>query len=486
MTDVWEISKFVEAHPENYDQRWRLAKKLYMTWEYRLALEHLQVLQNEWEPKENVLRYLGATLYRLNRFEEAVVELKGAIELFPEAQKFREQLAQTFIAMGDKRAAADVWEDVADIDPEHRFAKKAVKKLRGTAKKEHKKDVKEGKFGTLELPCPMCGAENSPDLRQCWQCNGPLPTITSEYAPPVAREAEETNPFLLWGKIGCLVMGALTVFLIITFFVGRSGENITNTPTLTLHEYFIADMIWTRILLGIGLLVAWPIFLRLSLYLVAVERMEYDWLTINGVFLALLTFVLTWVPSSLLWSVIFVPALVSGLLLGFTHNLDWKKATGAWCSQAVLCLCIVLIVFGARHGIGFLGDMPYLFGYAQGESSRQAVDLEEELTTPTGKELRWTSTGSEWVDSHVNHVVFRFDVPETKGRFLIELRSAEETLEYQEIESGAIQFSKRLTPDKSYWLKVVDEGGSTYKLTTRSALPYDETQTLESVNQASN
>ena len=54
MTDVWDIAQYVEAHPDNNEQRWRLAKKLYMAWEYRLALEHLQVLKNEWDRNINV------------------------------------------------------------------------------------------------------------------------------------------------------------------------------------------------------------------------------------------------------------------------------------------------------------------------------------------------------------------------------------------------------------------------------------------------
>lgn len=83
MADVWEIAEYVESHPENYDQRWRLCKKLYTAWEYRLALEHLLVLKNEWTQKANVRRYLGATYYRLSRYDEAVSELEEAVEIWP-------------------------------------------------------------------------------------------------------------------------------------------------------------------------------------------------------------------------------------------------------------------------------------------------------------------------------------------------------------------------------------------------------------------
>ena len=37
MADVWDVARYVESHPDDTDQRWRLAKKLYMAWEFRIA-----------------------------------------------------------------------------------------------------------------------------------------------------------------------------------------------------------------------------------------------------------------------------------------------------------------------------------------------------------------------------------------------------------------------------------------------------------------
>ncbi len=71
MSDVWELAAYVEDHPGDHQQRWRLAKKLYAEREYLLALENLQVLNKEWTPKLNVQRYLAATYYRLGRYTEA-------------------------------------------------------------------------------------------------------------------------------------------------------------------------------------------------------------------------------------------------------------------------------------------------------------------------------------------------------------------------------------------------------------------------------
>ncbi|MEK7795771.1 MAG: hypothetical protein AAB353_14635, partial [Candidatus Hydrogenedentota bacterium] len=80
MADVWELQQWVEGHPDRFDQRWRLAKKLFLAWEYRLALEHLLVLKNEWDRRPNVVRYLAATYYRLGRYEEAIEELRAATQ----------------------------------------------------------------------------------------------------------------------------------------------------------------------------------------------------------------------------------------------------------------------------------------------------------------------------------------------------------------------------------------------------------------------
>ena len=65
MADMWEVAQYVESHPDDNDQRWRLAKKFYMASEFRLALEHLSVLKTDWPDRINIRRYLAATQYRL-------------------------------------------------------------------------------------------------------------------------------------------------------------------------------------------------------------------------------------------------------------------------------------------------------------------------------------------------------------------------------------------------------------------------------------
>ena len=125
MADAWDLTKYVEAHPDNLEQRWRLAKKLYKEGEYRLATEHLQILDNEWKDKSSIPRYLAATYSRLSRFEDAVTVLERAVEVWSDDVKMREQLAMMYVANGNKDAAKRAWAEVLVLDPKHPYAKSA-------------------------------------------------------------------------------------------------------------------------------------------------------------------------------------------------------------------------------------------------------------------------------------------------------------------------------------------------------------------------
>ncbi|MBX3179259.1 MAG: tetratricopeptide repeat protein [Candidatus Hydrogenedentes bacterium] len=129
MADIWDIARYVEANPDDHEQRWRLAKKLYTAWEYRLALEHLQILKNEGPRRINILRYLGATYYRLGRYEEAIRELEGAIDLWPDEIGLYEQLARVLEIAGDNRRASALWKKALELDPHHPMAAHAAARL---------------------------------------------------------------------------------------------------------------------------------------------------------------------------------------------------------------------------------------------------------------------------------------------------------------------------------------------------------------------
>jgi Flp pilus assembly protein TadD len=129
----------VESNPDDHEQRWRLAKKLYTAWEYRLALEHLQILKNEGPERINILRYLGATYYRLGRYDEAIKELRSAIATWPDEIGIYEQLARVLEIAGDHVGAADMWDMALQLDPHHPMAAHAAERLRSNLPGAQKK-----------------------------------------------------------------------------------------------------------------------------------------------------------------------------------------------------------------------------------------------------------------------------------------------------------------------------------------------------------
>ncbi|MCF6283721.1 MAG: tetratricopeptide repeat protein [Candidatus Hydrogenedentes bacterium] len=141
MAEIWDIARYVESNPDDHEQRWRLAKKLYTAWEYRLALEHLQILKNEGQKRLNILRYLAATYYRLGRYEEATKELRETIAVWPDEVGIYEQLARVLEIAGDHPGAAEMWDKTLELDPHHPVAAHAATRLRSSTPDTDKKKI---------------------------------------------------------------------------------------------------------------------------------------------------------------------------------------------------------------------------------------------------------------------------------------------------------------------------------------------------------
>jgi thioredoxin-like negative regulator of GroEL len=193
--DQWKLAQHVEGHPEDFPQRWKLAKQFYLSQEYRHALEHLLVLKNDWSPKCNVVRYLAATYYRLTRYSEAVSELRDCLLDWPDELEVRVQLAHALKAKGDYIAAAVVWEKIAELSSNYPHARRVARQLRqagGERIEARGAPQKTDSDPSLALGsvCSSCGAQNSDEFERCWQCHAPLlephdPSV----APPGMRAA---------------------------------------------------------------------------------------------------------------------------------------------------------------------------------------------------------------------------------------------------------------------------------------------------------
>lgn len=179
MADVEEIREYVESHPDDHKQRWRLAKKLYNAWDYRSALEHLLLLREIWPDQVPVMRYLAATYYRLGKYEEASEVLHTAIEGHPDDASLVEQLAKVYEGGGQTDKAIEAWNKVLEIKPTSRKAEEALERLgmaMGTmastmASDMMRQDMSDHGDDTV-ITCPHCGARNDVFSHRCSRCHG--------------------------------------------------------------------------------------------------------------------------------------------------------------------------------------------------------------------------------------------------------------------------------------------------------------------------
>ena len=196
MADVEEIRAYVDSHPDDHKQRWRLAKKLYNAWDYRSALEHLLLLKEVWPDQVPVLRYLAATYYRLGKYGEAEKELKAALKEHPQEYSLLEQLAKVHEGAGDTDMAIECWTRVLEIKPESNTAKEALERLEmsmGTmASTMAANTVQEMSSHGDEtvIVCPHCGESNDVFSKRCSRCHGDFEKnaqhaeVPEEEAPP--------------------------------------------------------------------------------------------------------------------------------------------------------------------------------------------------------------------------------------------------------------------------------------------------------------
>lgn len=467
MTEIWDLARFVEDHPDDRDQRWRLAKKLYTAWEYRLALEHLKVLKNEWPQKINVRRYLAATHYRLGRYEEAIEELEGSLTTWPEEVGLHEQLARVLEIAGKREEAAAAWEHIASLDPHHPIAKNAAKRLHERILKDAREDLRlnESDSGIDLSPgqvCPNCGAQNSDEFERCWQCHavllagheGPHATPAPVRRTPIV--SQETSALMM----GLAALGLLSFGFLLTIQLLFGGEG-THAPTHTLYQLFAVDLAYTRILMGVALLLVWPCALWVALSLVQYEeRIPASVINLTGLLSALLLYCGTWLPADLLPLAILVPMAVSLALIAATFRLGPAKTFVVWIAQSVviLMMSVLLLVlveaWQTKRLFNPLKEARAVMAYAEAQrtGSRQGSYTLEPTVAPYTQKLRWRSTGSDWLDTRARNVLITVQIEAAATDVKFELRD----------ETGTRVFEFLRGP--SWTLEYAFETGQTYEI----------------------
>lgn len=415
MVDIWDLGRYVEDHPDEYDKRWRLAKKLYLACEYRLALEHLQVLRNEWVRKLNVVRYLAATYYRLGRYDEAVDELKEAIEVWPEEVGLREQLARVLEVAGRPQEASRLWEQVAQMDPDHAIARQAADRLLSPPDNSPEEELRihESDSGIDLAPkraCPYCGAQNSVEFDRCWQCHELLMALPSAPAAPRARTqtTDLRRAANILGALALVAVLAYGAYLVIAALPSAEpAPDIEVSPTI--FGTLLPLLLQTRLVLGLVLLVAWPIVLFLAVRWVPSDQPNPGIIALAGLFLGALAFGALWAPIQLAAALGVVLLLVSFLLMLSAFGLSFRDTIVAWMIQAALVFGAGAVALVAVEGPRPLIEAPAILRYTgEHDGAREPTYRFDAPPAPVSARytVQWKSSGSVWLDRKLNAAQF--------------------------------------------------------------------------------
>lgn len=498
MSDMWELASYVEEHPGDYPQRWQLAKKLYAAHEYRLALEHLLVLKNEWKPHLNSRRYLGAVYYRMGRYTEAAKTLREAIREWPEEIGLREQLAHALTRGEEHKEALNVWEDVLQLQPDHIRAQKHIKKIRillkTTLRSPYLSDadddgVYDSAAGLPPEPpvvgniCPKCGAQNSEEFDRCWKCDASLALHEDSFLNLPSVQAH--GPYLLRPEtISSVAMFAsFALFLVAIYFAVRliltykadSVEALTNVSQI--YDQVLAP---SRIMMSLVLLLWWPYALKLSLRLARIKAMPPAILIyISGLFLSSLTAVLVLMPHSMVFVAFLATLLISLLLVLLAFQIPPGSALVAWAAHIVLVWLMAACSFWFAECYRFgeflnpLQELPVLQETMSGQGALQnaAPVRVPGFMTPIRQKVRWESSGSAWLD-HYAHAARASVKKETAEQGLVfQILKGGNLIAHEPLEAEHLYVPFSIEPGEEYEFVVTGPDYAMVQIIVQSILP---------------
>ena len=484
MSKIWDISQYVEANPEDYEQRWRLAKKLYMAGEYRLALEHLQVLKNNWKPKINVVRYLAATYYRINRYDESVKELNSAIEQWPDETPLREQLARMLEVADRDNEAAEVWKELLERDPGHSMARRALARLEEDRAEQAKKDEPQGPVpvspaasggDSLQpgIVCPRCGAQNSEEFDRCWKCHAPF-LAAGSVADEVDSFGDEglralISPQVLSFLTGCVLLALLLLAAWLTLrpMLFAAEEGAEATLPRTVQEFFAARLVMARLVVGLAVLVAWPVSLWLALALAKAYDVPGSKILATGCFLAVLAYVLSWVELPVVGYALLAPLAIALPLMALAFRANFARVLAAWVISSVAVAAVALVSLGLLLGFDMVTEFPAIARYAQVHDGgpnpgRHSVGT---VTVPVISPVRWNSTGSTWLDTYAATIACEVKTENASSRLTFELKDEAGTQVYERIQTNPYRLLYDVIPESRYEVRVAGPEGAQLELT---------------------
>lgn len=227
MEDLSELIETVKNDPENHNQRWRLSKKLYASWEYRIALDHLKILKEAWPNQQNVIHYLATTYYRLGNYDAAISELRGLLDVYPSDASVWRLLGRICESANRPSDAKKAYREAMICSPSTSLAK-AVERLDGVT--EMKSSIAEVTAydevapDKTQITCRYCGSPNDAFLERCIQCKESLSSEKQAQAPAYKGYLDDDDDLelatpglskitLIGSIVGLVVLGALAFLL---------------------------------------------------------------------------------------------------------------------------------------------------------------------------------------------------------------------------------------------------------------------------------
>lgn len=499
MSDVWDIASYVEEHPEDYPQRWRLAKRLYVEHEYRLALEHLNVLKNDWTPKLNVRRYLGATYYRLGRYVEATREIEESISIWPDEIGPREQLAHILKATGNLEGSLAAWEQVLRMNPNHSLARHTAEKIRialafknGPGKSELPEDaasdaelIQDREMPVPGLVCFNCGAHNSDEFESCWRCGQKLQQPDKSFFNTPSVEAH--GPLLLRPEtitsvsmIAMLLLLAGAAFLAVTQISDyRSSFHL---PLDSLSDLYNRILVPSRLAAGIVMLVLWPFSLTLMLRLLRITPLPPVLLLYTaGWFLGAVTTLLLLMPLTMLIPAAAIPLFISLMVIIAGFRLQTGRAVALWMSHFLIVWVAGLTVFWATECFMYKKVINPMAEIAAVQSFAQTPRYMHEsgpiripnAITPLHAKIQWESTGSEWLDSRLASTGFIYRSETAAPGLFFQIYDGKDLRFHEELNMRQnLVFSYSIQPGKTYEVAVTGADNVIVQILVQSLLNF--------------
>lgn len=487
--DLWELAQFVEEHPEDSQERWRLAKKMYLSWEYRHALEHLLVLKNEWPARLNVIRYLAATYYRLGRYDEAATELEAALQRWPEDIALREQLARVKEIAGDRKGASQVWAEIAALSPSHPSAESSIRRLHTPRANTPKEDLGIGDSDSgvnlkMGLICAQCGAQNSEEEVRCWQCNEPLSQLSapqirrSQRMGPVAMGPSIETLVTLTGLVG-LLFACFCVYLSVKLMLGdrSTGDRFGYQNLWDLYQHGLGR---TRLALGATLYLGWPFALWSAISLFNVPlRIPPAFVTLTAFAAAGLAYLCTWLPQNSLWLFVVLPPAGTALVIFGAFQLSPRKALTVWGTHLSIMALLIPITILVAERLQFgefynpVTELRQVLAFARDEknpntpSGRVTI---EDAEVPLAQKFKWASTGSAWLDTRAGETFFTVS-SNKPGGLILEIKGNNQTLAYEDVRSDVWTYSFLVRPNEVYEVFVRGPKGVTATLDIGGLMP---------------